>query len=335
MATERAEALRPAPERGDTIAAGAVALTLLVLVVGSRFDDEWGTGIHLVYSAAAALAVIAMAAMSPRPARHSVDGAERPAGWQSVLFIAAFVLALDALSNLAEVLGVDSVLDSSGTLVWVGLLLSGLMLWFARGWNSGISNLLSALTLVVVILALVDWVFSPEEVDTFRWILLLTAVGFGAYGASQRASEPHHAVGDVNAAGVALLALAGTFLVEAILEAAFGGLSGVSSADTEVAWGWELVLLVGGALLIAYSVLARQAGPGYLGAANLLAFGVLASTPGEDGASLIGWPLVLIVVTGGLLALGLGRGNGRPGAGVPAGPTPEPSESPTAVQPQP
>ena len=334
MATEHAEALRPAPERGDTIAAGAVALTLLVLVVGGRFDAEWGSGIHLVYSAAAALAVIAMAAMSPRPAHHGVER-ERPAGWQSVLFIAAFVLTLDALSNLAEVLGVDSVFDSSGTLVWVGLLLAGLMLWFARGWSSGISNLLSAITLVVVILAFVDWVFSPEETDTFRWILLLIAIGFGAYGASTRASEPHHAVGDVNAAGIALLALSATFLVEVLLGAAFGGLSGVSSSDTEVAWGWELVLLAGGALLIAYSLLARQAGPGYLGAANLLAFAALATTPGDDGASLIGWPLVLIVVTGALLAIGLRRGDGRPGAGVPAQPSPNPSEPPTAVQPQP
>ena len=335
MATEHAAALRPAPERGNTIAAGAAALTLLVLVVGGRFDTEWGSGIHLVYSAAAALAVIAMAAMSPRPARHSVEGAERPAGWQSVLFIAAFVLTLDALSNLADVFGVESVFDSSGTLVWVGLLLVGLTLWFARGWNSGISNLLSAVTLVVVILAFVDWVFSPEEVDTFRWVLLLSAIGFGAYGASQRASEPDHAVGDVNAAGIALLALGGTFLVEVILSAAFGGLSGVSSTDTEVAWGWELVLLAGGALLIAYSVLARQAGPGYLGVANLLAFAALATTAGDDGASLIGWPLLLIVVTGGLLALGLRRGDGRPGAGVPARPSPDPSEPPTAVQPQP
>ena len=327
MATERASFLRPSPDRGDTIAAAAVALTVLVAMVNARFGTEWGRGIHFVYTAAAALVAIGMAAMSPRPT-------ERPAGWQSVLFVASFVLFFAALANLADLLGADDApFGSSGTIVWVGLLLAGLAAWFATGWNSGISTLLCALTLVVVILAFIDWVFSPEEVDTFRWILLLIALGFGGFGAARRPSEPDHAVGFVNAAGIALFLLAATFLVELVVSAAFGGVTDLGSPVGSTGWGWELVIFAGSAALIAYAVIARQAGPGYLGALNLLAFVLLAGGAGEDGPSLIGWPLVLIIVTAGLFALG--RGNGGTGAGVPARPAPDPSESPTAVQPRP
>lgn len=329
MATERAEILRAEPGKGNLTAAAAVALTVLVALVNARFEEEWGVGIHLVYTAVAAFAVIGMAAMSPRP----VAGA-RPATWQSVLFVASFVLLFGLLTNLADLFGADDPpFGASGTLVWVGLLLSGLMFWFARGRNSGISNLLSALAMLGVILAAVDWVFSPEEVDTFRWVLLLCAIGFGAYGVATRDREPDHAVGDVNTAGVALLAIAGTFIVETVIAGIFGAFGGAGSGEPEVGWGWELVTLVGAGLLIAYAVVAHRAGPGYLGAINLLAFVVLSAAPGDDGPSLIGWPLVLILVTIALFALA--RGGGRPGAGVPARPTPDPSESPTAVQPRP
>jgi hypothetical protein len=326
MATERAELLRPAPEQGETIAAGAIALTVLVVMLNFRFSVEWGQGIHLVYSAAAAALVIGMAAMSP-------PAAERPAGWQSVLFIASFVLFLATLANVADVLGADDPpFGASGTAVWTGLLLAGLAGWFATSWNSGISTLLAAVTLVLVILAFVDWVFSPEERDTFRWILLLIALGFGAFGASRRPTEPQHAVGFVNAAGLALFILALSFLDQVFFGVAvdvIGGSSDVGGVGT----GWELAVLVGAALLILYSVTSGQAGPGYLGALNLAAFVLLAFAPGEDGPSLIGWPLVLILATIALFALG--RGNGGSSAGVPARPAPDPSQSPTAVQPRP
>jgi hypothetical protein len=297
MATERTEVLRPAAGNEDATAAAAVALTVLVVVVNFRFGDEWGQGIHLVYTAAAAFAVVGMAAMSPRPD-------DRPAGWQSVLFVASFALTLLMLGHLADTLGADQPFNAAGTIVWVGLLLIGLMAWFATGWNSGIATLLAAVTAVGVIVAFIEWVFNPDDVDTFRWILLLIALGFGALGAMRRPTDPHRGVGFVNAAGLALFALAATFLAESVF-GVFGSISG-TSASFGVGWGWELVVLAGAAALIAYSIVAGQAGPGYLGVLNLFAFVLLAAAPGEDGPSLIGWPLVLIIVTAGLFALARG-----------------------------
>ena len=328
MATQRTEALRPDPERGTLVAAAVTALTLTVLVINSRFEDEWGQGIHFLYTALAAAVVIGMAAGSARPA----GGEDRPATWQSALFVASFVLFIGTLSTLADILGSDGVFESPGTTVWVGLLTIGLLAWFVTGWNSGISTLLAAVTLAVVVVSFVDWVFDPEDTDTFRWILLLIALGFMAVGLSRRRTEPHHAVGWMNAAGLAVLAIALTFAFEAFA-AAFTIFGDGGSSFESPGTGWELVVLAGGAILIGYSVNTAQAGPGYLGVANLLAFAALAASPSEDGPSLIGWPIVLLLITVALFAIS--RRNGGTAAGVPVRPGPDPHESPTAVQPRP
>jgi hypothetical protein len=320
-----------ATERGNVSAAAAVSLTLLVAIVNARFGAEWGQGIHLVYTAAAALVVLRMTAASPRlePMRGGVR-LERPATWQSVLFITTFALVFGTLVNLADVLGAeDPPFGASATMVWIGLILIALSFWFSTGWNSGIATLFGTVTFVVVVVAFVDWVFSPDDVDTFRWILLLTAAVLAAGGAMRRPVAPEHAAGYVNAAGLAILALALTFVAESYI-AFFSDPSAIGTAF-DVGWGWELLILAAAALLVAYSVAAWQAGPGYLGALNLVAFISLAAGPGEDGPSLIGWPLVLILATLALFAM-RSRGGG-PWAGVPARPSPEPSEPPTAVQP--
>lgn len=284
--------IRPAPERGGLVAAAGVALTITVFVVNLRFDDKWGVGIHLAYGALAAALVIAIAAAHDR----SADG---PSTWHSTLFIVAFVLSLLALGNLADVLGSDDGISSSGTLFWIGSLLVALMVWFSTRFDSGISTLLAAATSVVVVVAFVDWTFSPDGAGTFRWVLLFTALGLAALGERRRSERPEHAVGFVNAAGLAILGIAVTYAVEGL-----GGLFG-GGGSVDAAWGWELVLVTGGAALVVYSARAHLSGPGYLGAINLLAYTLLAATTGDDGPSLIGWPIVLILVSAGLLMLAL------------------------------
>jgi len=319
--------LRPDPERGSLIGAGAAALVLTVFVLNARFEEEWGVGIHLVYSAAAAALVIALAL-------SAANVAGSPPGWQSILFIASFVLGLIALANLADVLGTEGDL-SSGTVVWIGVLLAALMFKFASDFDSGISTLLGAVTVVVVVVAFVDWVFSPDGAGTYRWILLFTALALAAFAQMARGGEPHHGVGFVNAAGLALLGIAITYGIESI-EGLFGG-----SVDVDAGTGWELVLLLGGAALIAYAITASRSGPGYLGVANLLAFLLLSAGASDDGASLVGWPLLLLLVTAGLLVLALRRdappgGPGPPAtaAGAPPTPSTPATEDTTQIHPK-
>jgi hypothetical protein len=296
--------LRPDPARGNVLAAASVALALTVFFLNERFDSSWGAGIHLLYSALAALLIVGLAFGAPR-------AGGRPPAWLSTLFVASYPLVLAALGNLADLVGSDEPFGATGTFTWVGLLLAVLMFAYATSFDSGISTLLGAVTLVIVGVTFVDWAFSPDGATTFRWVLLLLALALGAAGAARRASAEHHAVGFVNAAGLAVLGIAITYAIES-----FGLFLGDGSS-AHGATGWELVLLAGGAALLCYAAVARQSGPGYVGAANLVAFFLLASSPGGDGPSLIGWPLVLLIVTAALLAAGLRRGDAATPAAAP------------------
>ena len=109
--------------------------------------------------------------------------------------------------------------------------------------------------------------------------------------------------------------------------------------DVDAGTGWELVMLAGGAALIAYTAAYGRSGPAYLGVANLLAFIVLSAAPDEDGASLVGWPLILLLVTAGLLVMALRRdtpptGPVAPATSAGAPPTP-PTEDTTRIHPDP
>ena len=287
--------LRPDARRGELLAAAAVTLMLAVDLLELRFEEEWGVGVHLVYSGLATSLAVYLAATVRKPGEGS------PPWWHSALFVVSASLAASALLNLADLLGGDDPFDSSGTLVWTGALLVALTGWFSVRFDSGISTLIAALTSVVVLLSFVDWVFSPDGASTFRWILLAGALALAAFAARGPDRGPHHAVGYVNAAGVAVFGIAIVYGIEAIGLLLGGG-------AVEAATGWELAILLGGLALGAYAVWARQSGPGYLAALNLSAFTLLAGTAGEDGPSLIGWPIVMILAAGCLLAAAL-----RPG----------------------
>jgi hypothetical protein len=83
--------LRAGARRGDLVGAGAVVLGTTVTLVSYRFEEEWGIGVHVAYSALAAAIVIALAARADRRPDAT------PARWHSVLFVTSFVLALAAL----------------------------------------------------------------------------------------------------------------------------------------------------------------------------------------------------------------------------------------------
>jgi hypothetical protein len=95
------------------------------------------------------------------------------------------------------------------------------------------------------------------------------------------------------------------FLVGDLLLSLLGGVVSEDGGGESAGWGWELIVIGAAFALILYAARERQAGPAYLGALNLLAFVLLAAAPGEDGPSLIGWPLVLLVVAGTLIAAAL------------------------------
>ena len=322
-------ALRPEPHRGDQVAAGAVVLVTAIYVLETRFADTWGVGIRLVIDALAAGFVAALAVQSP------VEG-ERPRAYQSVLYVATFFLALATLINLADVLGADDPPSAAGTMVWIGTLLVGLCAWFSARRNSAIMTLLGAVSFGIVVEAFIEWVFSPHGVTTFRWILVVLIGAFVLASLNQRGARPRHGVQLVNAAGLAAVVLGLTFAFDLV----FSGLSSVFGGGPErqgVGAGWELFMLACGFGLIAYSAVDREAGPAYLGVLVLALFVGIAAPRSADGASLIGWPIVLLLMAGGMLAIGLRPSRPLPpppdaGAPPPPPPTPLATDDTTAVQ---
>jgi hypothetical protein len=315
-------ALRPEPHRGDQVAAGVVVLTVAIYVLEIRFADTWGAGIRFVIDALATFLVGTLAVQS------ALEG-ERPRAYQSVLYIATFFLALLTLTNVAHIFGVDSVPAASGTVVWIGLLLVALCAWFSVRRNSAIMTLLGAVTFGIVVEAFIDWVFNPHGVTTFRWILLVLIAAFALASLNQRGARPRHAVQFVNAAGLGALVLALTFVFGSLLE----GLFGAGDQQFDAGTGWELVLLACGFGLVAYAGVDREPGPGYLGVAVLALFAGIAGAASSGGASLIGWPIVLLLIAGALLVIGLRPSHPlppAPDAGAP--PPPPPARMPTPTE---
>jgi len=301
------ERLRPHPHRGDIVAAGVAVLTTFAVLVDTRFQDSWAAGVRFVFVGLIAAVIATMAVLSEMEE-------DEPRNYQSVLYVATFVCGLFALSDLADVVGTGAGAGSSSrTVTWVGAIVAAGCGWFAVRRNAAIMTLLGALSGVVVVLAFVDWVFDPGSATVFRWLLLACALGFALGAVSLRDRRLRHAVSLVDAAGLCVIVLGLTLLVESIFVDV--GLSDYgSAAATGGPTGWELVLLFFGFGLVAYSGVDRERVPGFLGVVTLGLFVTIAAGGGDSGsyfghaigsgASLLGWPIVLLAMAGILLAIG-------------------------------
>ena len=302
MATAVLSLLRPKPFRGDVVAAGVVVLTTLVWVVTVRFADAWGAGAHLAVAAAACAFVTTIAVLAP------MEGHE-PRAYQSVLYVAAVALFLDAVVWLARLLITDG--GSAGTTVWVAVAVAVFALAFATRRNSAVCTLLGSLAGGIAVLGAVEWVWSPNGFATDRWILLALLVIYGFAAIGQRDRRPRHGVALIDSAGLAALVIGLTFvprvLAPVVLEIPqANGLVDVVTRVQVASWGWELLILAAGFGLIAYSSVDRQPGPAYLGVLNLIIFTLITSLDvSDEGATLLGWPLVLAGAAAFLLAIGL------------------------------
>jgi len=304
------ERLTPNPERGDVIAAGAVVITTFALLFDIRFADSWSAGPRLLVVGALAFLIGTLAVLAP------LDGAT-PRPYQSILYVTDFVLTALMLGELADVLGAEGQLSSSGTIVWVGLLLIALAAFYATSRRSPIMTLLGAATAVVVVNEFFRWVADPS-LQAHRWLLLLCAIVIALAAVALRDLHRRHAVSLIDVAGLSVAAIGVTL----------GGALFFSDGGPNGPAGWELVLLVTGFGLIAYGAVDRERVPGFIGVAVLALFVVLAGLGSE--ASLLWWPILLLLLGGALLATGLRPLRPLPPE-PPVPPAPDPPTAPTAV----
>jgi hypothetical protein len=316
------DALRPHPHRGDLIAAGVVPLTLGVVMVNVRMGGTWGDGALFVVTAVACAFVAALAILAPLEE-------DTPRAYHSVLLVAALVLVAFTLIRLGHLLGADGL--GAGLLTWTAILFSVKATWLAARAHSGICTFIAAVGAGVATVAFVNWAFEPESFSTYRWILLLLVLVYIVGHLRLRDSAPRHAPALAIAAGVAVLAQAAVLgrLISFVLVG--------DSSD-----GWEFVVLACAFGLLAYAAVDSQPGAGYQGFFALAAFALVAGRPHPD-ATLLGWPLLLVI--GGGIAIGFGL---RPREDLPPEPwappeppvppapmrtPPRPSEAPTTTVP--
>jgi hypothetical protein len=296
------ELLHPPAHRGPLIAAGAVVLTVGVALEQVRVSP--GDGVQLLVVAALAVGLLWLALQG----RHA--GGPPPAH-VSTLIVCGLLAAGGALLRLADVIvDIDDGL-ASGTIVWVAGLQTALAAYVSARRDSAIAALIAAIAGGIAVLAAWDWIFSPESVTPYRWLLLLLAFGFGFGSLVLRGRSLRHAEQMVNAAGLAILAIAAT------------SFTGIFDAP-ELPGFWELVVLAAGFALVAYAGADKAPGPAYLGVANLVAFAILVGS-----GDLVGWPLFLLAVGALMLAAGL-----RPRAPLPPEPqaSTHPDDQPATVR---
>jgi hypothetical protein len=295
------ELLRPPAHRGPLIASGALLVTIGIALEELRLADKLATGWHLTILTLAAVLMLALAMQI-----RTHGGA--PPAFQSVLLVCGLLLAPTALLTLSDVLGAAFDDDLPfGALVWTSLIWAGLALWPAMAKRSSICLLIAAFAVAIAGLAFVRWVFEADSVTTYRWLLLVLALAFVVVSLLLRGSAPRHSEQLVNAAGLAILVLALTGLLSGLLGvfSRLGGAGGPLLPN-----GWELVVLAAGCGLVAYGAVDRAPGPAYVGVANLLAFIVGQGVNVAD--TLLYWPLMLLALGLGTMAVGLRPRNPLP-----------------------
>jgi hypothetical protein len=294
--TRLVELLRPPAHRGPLIAAGAVALTVGVALEQLRLSLDNGWQLAITGALAALLLWLALQAR--------LEGG-RPPAYLSALAVCGLLALYLALLRLARVLGADfDEFLPTGTIAWTAAAEAAVATVLAVRRSSAIAALLAAVFAGVAVLSAWDTVFDPDSVAPLRWLLLAMAIVFALASLPLRSVSLRHAVQMVNAAGLAILAVA-------LIHPLSGGLFGVALA--ELPGFWKLVLVAGGFGLVAYAAADRAPGPAYLGAVVLATFVVYTGATGDD--TLLWWPLVLLVLGGAAMAAGL-----RPRAPLPPEP---------------
>jgi hypothetical protein len=290
---------------------------------------QWGTGGRFVVPAI----VSGLILMSVWPAPRDPI----PAPWVSAMLIAGLLTLIIALVYLARLLGASSH-SGAGMVFWTFALEAVIAARLAISFNSGIGTLIAGLALSVSFLGLIYWVFSPHGVSTFRAIAVVESVVLAAASLRIRATRRRHSVQLVNAAGLLALVLGLTFVALAGLTVATTsqfGTSGPLLGPAAPGFGWKLYVVLAGAALVAFAIREREAGPAIIGTFVLYAFALMAGISGFGHGSIVGWPLVLLIVGGAAFAFALAPRGGLPAppGAPPAGAVPPPPSSPPTPPP--
>jgi hypothetical protein len=187
--------------------------------------------------------------------------------------------------------------------------------------------LLAALFGVVAWIALWDALLTNlrADTDTIRWLLIVLAAIYVAVAlVLARAGRPQ-AADLITVAGIlAVVAAVLSFLIAG--NSFFGQAGGaLQGSNPKPGQGWNVFLLVVSLVLIGFGLRSRTRGPAYVGAVGLAGFigltgSDLVNRLQGEGGGVAGWPLILLIGGGLILAAGFLLRPGTFGGGGSTGP---------------
>jgi hypothetical protein len=280
---------------------GGMMFAAGVLVLLARKGQDWSKGAVFVALLVGAGVLLGLA--FARASREALGG------WRSAYAVFGTLLLLGALIELVNVLGGN--LRAELNITWTFAVAGAVAVFTSFALRAPFQMLLGALFGVVVWLTLWDKLLSHPSGDTVRWLLLvLAAIYFGVAVTLSRARRPQ--ASDL----VTVAGLAAVLAASLSFAAAAGALSGSFSAPLgsqvpRPSQGWNAFLLVISLVLIWWAARGPVRGPGYVGALGLTAFILLTGadlvhrlSPSGGGGGVAGWPLILLIGGGIVLAAG-------------------------------
>jgi uncharacterized membrane protein len=313
----------PAPQRSPFIAdwrdwvrlLGGILFAAGAVVLAIRKTADWGEwSLFLVYGIPCALLYV----LALRGRRES-PGLE---GWQSGYVTFAALLLPAALLQLADALGADTSERLTIAVVFaVSAALPALVaLWAAAWWQM----LIAGLYAIVAWLAFWAKVLDHPSPNTIRVLILIIAVILLAAGLLLGYMRRPGSSDLITAAGIAGI-LAGAISL-AGLSAGLDSVAGsVSDGTPRPSQPWNFYILIVSLVLIAYGAKSRTRGPGYVGGVGLVIFigltgsNIVTRINGGDFSdltSVVGWPLVLLILGAVAIVASFVAGGGDGGVGA-------------------
>jgi hypothetical protein len=276
---------RSSSQGQGALALGGVMIAAAVVMIEIRFFDDWSKGANAALTLGAFALLFGTAMLVPR--------LDPPATHQSALLLSGLAVFALALVHIARLLGANDSDETAGSILWTALALSAVAWFAALRFHSAACALVGTLVLGVGTIALIEELFSPDDPQIFRWIIAGFTAAYLAGAVLLRRRSPHRfAPQMVNAAAATLIVFGYGSIFTFDDEGEFDGFG--------LDRGWEAYLIGGSLLVVAYAVLERERGPGFLGALSLL---ISVSLVAGEKETLLIWPLALLVLgAAGLLA---------------------------------
>jgi hypothetical protein len=289
--------------RGDWLRMlGGVLLAVGAAILFVRKSDEWAAFPLLLAVAIPCAVVFAIGAAAAL-------GTGAVGRWHAVLMVTGVVLSVLAFGQLWDMVGVNT--DDSGFWFLVFTCTALLALFAAFRVGAAYQAFLAALAGIGAWLFFWDMLLDEPSATAFRWLLLVLCAIYAAAAYALMRRDAPQAPEVVTAAGLAgvLVGLIGPFSEGGGLGLLYFGAAG-GEPDGGQSIVWDVFLLLFSLALVAYGAAANARGPAYVGFLGLLGFAGLQASEvnallsGEEpDHSVVGWPLVLLLLgAGGLLA---------------------------------